>query len=121
VRSFRLNDPIISDHASGPAATSHRMPLLNHEIVGTIALSPASFAAASRPRISEETTLGDLLAALAICPSPSVGDAELRCLVTSSRISRFVADDGPAHASIRADVSRLADQLTREYATVAGI
>jgi hypothetical protein len=96
------------------------MPLLNHEIVGTIAISPASALADSRTRVSDETTLGDLLIALATCPATAGGDSHPRRIVASTRISRFAHEEAADCNVLRADVSCLAVQLAQEYAEVVG-
>jgi hypothetical protein len=94
------------------------MPYLNHEIVGTIALSPASDAELDRRQVAEETTLNDLLAALTV---GEASDRQPRRLVASARISRFVLPNQDGDSQLRADVTRLADELACEYAELAGV
>jgi hypothetical protein len=94
------------------------MPYLNHEIVGTIALSPATETALGQRSVSDETTLGDLLAALTV---GEASDRQPRRLVASARISRFVLPDQAGDSQLRADVTRLADELACEYAELAGV
>jgi hypothetical protein len=98
------------------------MPYLNHEIVGTIALSSAlsiaTDAGLGQRQVAEETTLGDLLAALTVGES---SDCQPRRLVASARISRFVLPEQEGDSQLRADVTRLADELAHEYAELAGV
>lgn len=98
------------------------MPYLNHEIVGTIALSPvlssATDAGLGQRPVAEETTLGDLLAALTV---GEANDRQPRRLVASARISRFVLPQPDGESQLRADVTRLADELACEYAELAGV
>jgi hypothetical protein len=94
------------------------MPYLNHEIVGTIALSPATEAELDRRQVVEETTLGDLLAALT---AGEVSDRQPRRLVASARISRFMLPEPNGEPHVRADVTRLANELACEYAEFAGV
>ncbi len=94
------------------------MPYLNHEIVGTIALSPVMDAGLGQRSVAEETTLGDLLAALTV---GEASDRQPRRLVASARISRFVLPEQDGEPHVRADVTRLADELAHEYVELASV
>jgi hypothetical protein len=77
-------------------------------------MQPASASEGGRLRIADDRTLGSLLASLAHCTS-----LELPCgldtFVASSRVSRFAPEDLAPYATVRADLTRLADLLADEY------
>jgi hypothetical protein len=92
------------------------MHLASRTIVGTIQVQPALRPSRRRPRLADDSSLADLLASLAHCPS--LAGASTR-LVASGRIGRFLPPDEPAYDAIEADVAQLADELDREYELVS--
>jgi hypothetical protein len=61
-----------------------------------------------------------LLASLANCVSLDGPCGQRAGLVSNNRISRFAPDDVSPYAAIRADVTRLTDELAREFELVCG-
>ncbi len=94
------------------------MPFPSKSIVGTIAMQPAPASEGGRRRVADDRTLGSLLASLAHCASLELPCEQADNFVACSRVSRFAPEDLAPYATVRADLTRLADLLADEYELV---
>jgi hypothetical protein len=101
------------------ARSENRMPFSSSPIVGTIAMQPTpTLAAGGRCRLADDSSLASLLASLAHCTSLKLVDGQSGSLVASTRLSRFAPASPDGYDAIRADVTRLRDELEQEYELV---
>jgi hypothetical protein len=89
-------------------------------VIGTIAIHPCS--AAGEPRLCvdvDDSSLEALLASLVHGPSLATLHDRPACFIASGRLSRFGLLDLGDHDTVRADLTRLCDDLQAEYDRLA--
>jgi hypothetical protein len=100
------------------------MPTTANPIIGTIVVEPTSaLAGLARPMLTDDTSLGSLLASLSHLPEltaggeVAVGDSPR--LLTQTRWCRAATSCGEPGGQLRADLAQLLADLEAEYAALA--
>jgi hypothetical protein len=97
-------------------------------VIGTIAIKPRSDSAGAQrsaagdphlPLEADDSSLESLLASLVRGPTLASLHDRPACFIASGRLSRFALLEMGDHDAVRADVTRLCDDLEAEYDRLA--